>query len=119
MRKYLCLMAVVLFSLSSANARPLERQTTNSPALRLAETDLSFCDKDRDGYLTLDEYKMRGNRRMSRSDRTNEKVAKRKKYYKSPEVRFKEMDSDNDGKISLRDMEAYYSVRRASGEELY
>lgn len=90
-----------------------------SPASKLAENDMQYCDTDKDGFLTLDEFKKRNKRAVSRGDRRNLRAARKGGYYKTDEERFKEMDKEGTGKITVRDLEAYYSSRRAAGESLY
>ncbi len=61
-------------------------------------------DADKDGKLTLEEFK---SQRMTRDVEQKNRLLKKKGLYKSPEEQFKLMDEDGDGKISPEDLAKY------------
>ena len=62
--------------------------------------------KEEEGSLTLDEYKQFRQVRTV-EDRREERRAKKRGTYVSPEDAFKAMDKDGDGKITAEDMIEY------------
>ena len=62
--------------------------------------------KEEEGTLTLDEYKQFRQVRTV-EDRREERRAKKRGTYVSPEDAFKAMDKDGDGKITAEDMLEY------------
>ena len=62
-------------------------------------------DKDKDGKLTLEEYK---NQVMTKDVEQHIRYLKKKGVYKTPEEEFKEMDEDGDGQISQEELARYY-----------
>lgn len=62
-------------------------------------------DADGDGKLTLEEFK---NQNETRDVKQENRFLKKKGLYKTPEEQFKEMDVDNDGKITPEDLAKFY-----------
>ncbi len=120
MKKFWILIAMLpMFASVDANAKFQVTPVSRNPAVRLARADMEYCDKDKNGFLTFEEYDIRKNRPMTVNDRKNVKMAKKKGYYKTNEERFKEMDTQGKGKITLEDLESYYTKLREDGEEMF
>lgn len=120
MKKTLFYAVTFLLCFSGAcAAKYVKPEDTGTPATRLAKADMELCDVDKDGFLTLDEFKRKGSRQLTRTERRNEREAKKKRYYKTAEEMFKEIDTEGEGKITVNQLEAYYTSLRAKGELLY
>ncbi len=66
-------------------------------------------DADKDGMLTLEEFK---NQRITKDVEQKNRLLKKKGLYKTPEEQFKIMDEDGDGKISPEDLSKYLDQQR-------
>jgi len=119
MKKYLVLLLPFMMVAYVANARFVLQPISHRPAIRLARSDMEFCDTNKDGFLTFEEYDKRKNRPMTLNDKKNIRQAKKKGYYKTNEQRFKEIDVEGKGKITLEDLERYYTKLYNENELMY
>jgi Ca2+-binding EF-hand superfamily protein len=64
-------------------------------------------DKDKDGKVSFEEYRQKiGGRNAEKKEKLRKKG---KKYRDTPEDRFKLLDKDSDGFITLEEWEAYFA----------
>ena len=108
--KYLvCFFFVLSFCTFSAQAKYKTPADVKSVGTKTSNYIFYNQDVDKDGKLTLEEFK---NQRMTKDVEQKNRLLKKKGLYKSPEEQFKIMDEDGDGKISPEDLSKYLDEQR-------
>lgn len=85
---------------------------------KIANWQVNELDADKDGKLTVDEYKQK-TENYSREERRNVRKAKKEGKYMTPEEQFKAMDKDKDGKVSNEEMAEFVKKQREETQGMY
>ena len=98
MKKIFVLLFVAFF-VCEAEAKYNAPEGIVSRSDKIANWQLDELDTDKDGKLSLDEFKRKVDN-YGREERRNVRRAKKKGKYMSPEQQFKAADADEDGLLS-------------------
>ena len=107
---WLCGMGFVLAASTMAQAKYKVPDDVKSVGTKKSNYVFYNQDADKDGKLTLEEFK---NQVETRDVKQRNRYLKKKGLYLSPEEQFKAMDTDNDGKITPEDLAKFYDEQSA------
>ncbi|MBR1648475.1 MAG: EF-hand domain-containing protein [Alphaproteobacteria bacterium] len=121
MRKFWLIVAVcVLFSGAvAAKYNPPHNYITNSQ--KTAMYQMNMYDADHDGRLSQEEFENKTSVADTRETRRQIRNAKKAGIYQEPDEQFKSIDSNNDGYITLPEMDKYISeqTQKTKGKVKY
>ena len=85
---------------------------------KIANWQLDELDSDKDGKLSLDEFKRKVDN-YGRDERRNVRRAKKEGFYMSPEQQFKAADADEDGFLSDAELAEFIRAQRDNNQGIY
>ncbi len=107
---WLCGMGFILAGMSLSEAKYRAPADVKSQGTKTSRYMFYNQDKDKDGKLTLEEFK---NQAQTRDVKQNNRYLKKKGLYLPPEKQFEIMDEDKDGKITPEDLAKFLDEQRA------
>ena len=117
MKKMLALLFMLAF-VYEAEAKYNAPAGIVSRSDKIANWQMNELDADRDGKLSLDEFK-RKVANYGRDERRNVRRAKKEGFYMSPEQQFKAADTDEDGFLSSAELADFVRKQRDDNEGIY
>ena len=111
MKSAICfLLLSVIFTPLGANAKynPPKDVPQVSRAEKIAVAEMKSLDKDGDGKLSLEEFKLKV-QTYTRTDEKNARRARKKGFYQTPDQQFKTADKDEDGFLTYKELSDYIS----------
>lgn len=117
MKKMLALLFMLAF-VYEAEAKYNAPAGIVSRSDKIANWQMDKLDTNKDGKLSLDEFK-RKVENYGRDERRNVRRAKKEGFYMSPEQQFKAADTDKDGFLSDAELSGFIREQRDDNEGIY
>lgn len=117
MKKIVALLFLMLF-IGVAEAKYNAPEGIVSRSDKIANWQMNELDANKDGKLSVDEFKRKAEN-YGRDERRNVRRAKKEGFYMSPEQQFKAADTDKDGFLSDAELADFIRQQRDDNEGIY
>ena len=107
MKKTLLLLSGTLLICANASAKYNPPANYISNSQKVAMYQLNMYDTDEDGKLSPEEFANKSQVQETRETRRQIRRAKKEGVYQEPDEQFKTIDTNQDGYITLKELETY------------
>lgn len=107
---WLCGMGFMMAGAALAEAKYVAPADVKSRGTKVSEYMFYNQDADKDGKMTLEEFK---NQAQTRDVKQHNRALKKKGLYMTPEKQFEVMDTDKDGKITPEELAKFLDEQRS------